>query len=251
MVNQIDLEHYINQLLASDGIQDYCPNGLQVAGKSEIKSIVCGVTACQALLEAAIEAQADAVIVHHGYFWRNESQPITGMKYERIKTLINHDLNLFAYHLPLDIHTTLGNNVTLARVLDINVTHQEGADGIDNLLWFGELAIPKAGTAFSEHIAQALGREPLHIAGSDKMIQRVGWCTGGAQKYIDLAAKHVDAYITGEASEGTVHSAREQGVHFFAAGHHATERYGVQALGEHLAEKFDLTYQFIDIDNPV
>ena len=218
-------------------------------GRNSIRKIVTGVTASLDLLNAAVAQEADAVIVHHGYFWRGENACITGMKGRRIALLIQHEINLFAYHLPLDCHPELGNNAQLACRLGFI---EQDRFGEQNIAVRGKLreAIPLS--ALSEKIAQTLTREPLIIGDPGQSVKSVAWCTGAAQGYFEAAiAQGVDAYITGEISEQTVHLARESGVAFIAAGHHATERYGVQALGEHLAEKFGIQHQFIDIDNPV
>ncbi|MCB1936871.1 MAG: Nif3-like dinuclear metal center hexameric protein [Nitrosomonas sp.] len=244
-----ELENYLNQLLEISSFKDYCPNGIQVEGRNSIRKIVTGVTASLDLLNAAVAQEADAVIVHHGYFWRGENACITGMKGRRIALLIQHEINLFAYHLPLDCHPELGNNAQLACRLGFI---EQDRFGEQNIAVRGKLreAIPLS--ALSEKIAQTLTREPLIIGDPGQSVKSVAWCTGAAQGYFEAAiAQGVDAYITGEISEQTVHLARESGVAFIAAGHHATERYGVQALGEHLAEKFGIQHQFIDIDNPV
>ncbi len=244
-----DLLTYLNQQLQPHNFKDYCPNGLQVQGKDNIKKIVTGVTASQALLDAAVAQQADAILVHHGYFWKGEAAEIIGMKQQRLKTLLTHDINLIAYHLPLDAHLELGNNIQLAKQL--NIINPTAA--VDNeLLFQGELNSAQAANDFANHIEQQLQRKPLHIAGTEKPIQRVAWCTGGAQDYItDAAELGVDAFISGEVSERTFHIAQELQIHYFAAGHHATERYGIKALGEHLTQHFGFEQQFIDIDNPV
>jgi len=243
-----ELVAHTDQLLAVDTFTDYCPNGLQVQGRSEVHTLIGGVTACQALLDAAVEQQADAVLVHHGYFWKGEDPCVVGMKRRRLATLLRHDLSLIAYHLPLDAHPELGNNAQLGRVLNLSVTGTAGGNG---LVMLGEPAEPTSGAAFAAHLATRLNREPLHVAGTDAPIRRLAWCTGAAQSSIEVTlAAGADAFLTGEASEQTVHFARENGLHFFAAGHHATERYGVQALGAHLAQRFDLCFQFVDIDNP-
>jgi dinuclear metal center YbgI/SA1388 family protein len=243
-----ELVAHTDRLLAVDRFTDYCPNGLQVQGRPEVHTLIGGVTACQALLDAAVEQQADAVLVHHGYFWKGENPCIVGMKHRRLATLLRHDLSLIAYHLPLDAHPELGNNAQLARALDLTVT---GAAGDNGLVVLGEPAQPTSGEAFAAHLADRLGRVPLHVAGTDAPIRRLAWCTGAAQSSIGVALETgADAFLTGEASEQTVHFARENGLHFFAAGHHATERYGVRALGAHLARRFDLCFQFVDIDNP-
>ena len=247
-----ELAAYTDHLLQIDRFSDYCPNGLQVEGHREIHTLIGGVTACQALLDAAIERRADAVLVHHGYFWKGEDPRIIGMKQRRIAALLRHDISLIAYHLPLDAHPELGNNAQLARVLDLTVTGTSGGDRRAlELVMLGTTPQPMSGEDFAAHIAARLGRKPLHVAGNDRPIRRLAWCTGGAQSYIELALNAgVDAFLTGEASEQTVHFARENGLHFFAAGHHATERYGVQALGERLAQKLLLNFVFVEIDNP-
>jgi dinuclear metal center YbgI/SA1388 family protein len=238
--------------LKPEQFKDYCPNGLQVQGRAQVERLISGVTACQALIDAAIEHKADAILVHHGYFWRGEDAVLTGIKRRRIKTLMEHDISLIAYHLPLDAHAELGNNVQLAKVLGLTpgapLTRQNNHD----MGLLAQMPTPVSGADFAALLAERLQREPLHIAGTDTPIQSVAWCTGAAQGYLEQAiAAGADAYISGEISEQTVHMARENGVHYFAAGHHATERYGVQALGNWLAQRFDLQHQFIDIDNPV
>jgi dinuclear metal center YbgI/SA1388 family protein len=244
-----DLNDYLNQLLQPERFSDYCPNGLQVEGKPEIRKIVTGVTASMELLHAALAANADAVLVHHGYFWRGEALPITGIKKRRIQFLLQHEINLFAYHLPLDVHSELGNNVMLAKQLGLNVT---GWAGEKNMLLLAELSLPQPLIMIADLIESRLKRAPQVIGDLNKAIQKIALCTGAAQAYIEQAvAANVDVFISGEISEQTVHVARETGMSYISAGHHATERYGIQALGEHLAQKFDLAHTFIDIDNPV
>ncbi len=239
---------YINELLDIDGFKDYAPNGLQVEGKEKLKKIVTGVSATQALIEAAIESDADAILVHHGWFWDKEDPRIIGMKYRRLKLLMQHDISLLGYHLPLDAHPEFGNNAQLAKRLDIQVEGVMDEQGVGN---FGRLAEYTSLEDFGEKIATALERKPLLISAGDHAIRRIAWCSGGAQGWINKAADAgVDAFISGEISEHTVHIARESGVHYIAAGHHATERYGVKALGEHVSAKFGLLCEFIDIDNP-
>ncbi len=245
--NRRDIMQALNQWLEPERFQDYCPNGLQVEGRLEIRRIVSGVTASQALIDAAIEEGADLILVHHGYFWKGEDQRITGIKRARLKTLLAHDLNLVAFHLPLDDHPEFGNNRQLARVLGL---HQ--AEPLDGLVWHGRLPESLSPEAFARHIGATLDREPLHVGVGRDFIERVGWCTGAAQGYIDKAlAAGLDAFISGEISEPTTHTAREAGIHYYAAGHHATERYGVQALGNALADRFGIEHRFIDRDNPV
>ena len=243
------LNNYLNTLLQPERFSDYCPNGLQVEGKAEINKIVTGVTASMALLEAALEANADAVLVHHGYFWRSENLAITGIKKRRIQFLLQHEINLFAYHLPLDAHATLGNNAMLAKQLGLTVT---GKTGEKEMLLLAELNAPQSLKTFANLIETKLARKPQVIGDLNKPVKTVALCTGAAQGYIEQAlAANVDVYISGEISEQTVHVARESGISYISAGHHATERYGVQALGEHLAQKFALQHTFIDCDNPV
>jgi dinuclear metal center YbgI/SA1388 family protein len=242
-----DIEAFLNV----SAISDYCPNGLQVEGKAQIQRIVSGVTASQALIDAAIELQADAILVHHGYFWKGEDQRVIGMKQRRLKALLTHDINLLAYHLPLDVHPEVGNNVQLGQRLGLTVSGPLEPDNPRNVGLIGELAVPLSADAFALRIEQALGRAPL-VIDHQQPIKRVAWCTGGAQGYIEQAiAAGVDAYITGEVSERTFHEAQENGISFFAAGHHATERYGVQALGEWLAVRFGIEHHYVECPNPV
>jgi dinuclear metal center YbgI/SA1388 family protein len=252
MTRRTEIVEYCNNLLEVSRFQDYCPNGLQVEGNAEIKIMVSGVTACRALIEAAIEHKADTLLVHHGYFWKGEASCITGMKRERIRLLLDNNINLLAYHLPLDAHPEFGNNARLGAQLGLMHLGGFGATPGPDIGMHGRLGSPMSGADFASHIGTVLGRQPLYIGGTDRPVARVAWCSGAAQGYIEQAAAlGIDTYITGEASEHTVHAARELGLHFYAAGHHATERYGVQALGEHLAGKFTLEHRFIDIDNPV
>lgn len=243
---------YLDELLAVAGFADYCPNGLQVEGRAELGRLVTGVTASQALIDAALAERADAILVHHGYFWKGEDPCVTGIKQRRLRALLRAEVSLLAYHLPLDAHPVYGNNAQLARALDLQVQGSFGAGPAGGLGLHGELPEPLDSEALLVHLGQRLGRMPLHLPGPQARIQRVGWCTGAAQDYLaDAAALGLDAYISGEVSERTTHEARELGIHYFAAGHHATERYGVQALGAHLAERFGLWQRFIDIPNPV
>lgn len=230
---------------------DYCPNGLQVEGRSEVRRLMTGVTACDALIDAAIAWQADAILVHHGYFWKGESPVLKGMKRRRLAKLLAHDISLIAYHLPLDAHPQLGNNAQLAAVLGLNRTgalfpHDSRAVGD-----VGEWPAAMSAQAMQQRLGECLGRPVLHIAGGSAPIRRVAWCTGGAQGFMEQAIEQgVDAYLSGEISEPTVHAARESGVHYFALGHHASERYGVQALGGWCAQRLGIEHCFTDIDNP-
>ena len=242
------ITNYIDGLLNSKSFNDYSPNGLQVEGKAEIRKIVTGVSATQAFIEVAIEKEADAILVHHGWFWDKEDPRIVGMKYKRLKLLLDHNISLLAYHLPLDAHPELGNNAQLAKRLDIEIEDVMDKQGVGN---FGRLPEYISLEQLGENIEKSLVRKPMLIRGGDHAIRKVAWCTGGAQNWISKAAEAgVDAYISGEISEHTVHVAREMGVHYIAAGHHATERYGAMALGEHVAAKFGLQNEFVDIDNP-
>lgn len=243
------LEQILNNFLQTSLYKDYAPNGLQVTGKSNINKIVTGVTACQRLLDAAVELNADAILVHHGYFWKNEPQTITGIKYQRIKTLIKNDINLFAYHLPLDGHPTLGNNVLLGNLLSINIDERKS---VTDLLFQGNLIEAKTASQLQNLISETLQRSVLYCGdNAPAIINRIAWCSGGGQDFIEQAAQQgCDAFITGEVSERTIHIAREYGIHFYAAGHHATERYGIKALGEWVAKQYGLEVVFIDIDNP-
>ncbi|PMG07260.1 Nif3-like dinuclear metal center hexameric protein [Vibrio breoganii] len=252
-MNNLQLQRILNDKLSPELIKDYAPNGLQVEGSKTINIVVTGVTASQALIDKAIELGADAILVHHGYFWKGEPEPIVGMKGRRIRSLIKNDINLYGYHLPLDIHPQLGNNARLAQLLDIDV--EGGLEGhAQSVAMHGRLKQALSGAEFAKRIDKALHREPLHIApeNADKMIETVGWCTGGGQDYIQLAADNdLDAFISGEISERTTFVAREQDIHYFSAGHHATERYGIKALGEWLAAEHGLDVTFVDINNPV
>ncbi|WP_322993090.1 Nif3-like dinuclear metal center hexameric protein [Limnohabitans sp.] len=236
-------------LLQSDKFRDYGPNGLQVEGDRDVQLLVSGVTASRALIEAAIAANADAIVVHHGLFWRGQDGRVTGWMRERLRLLLAHGIHLFAYHLPLDAHPELGNNAQLARVLGLQADGRFGEQ---------ELGFVGAGVqawsdpqALANHVAAQLGRSVTCVGGSDRPVRRVAWCTGGAQSYFEAAiAQGVDAFITGEISEPQAHLARETGVAFLACGHHATERYGAPALATHVAQNLGLQHLFIEIDNP-
>jgi dinuclear metal center YbgI/SA1388 family protein len=242
---------YLDELLDPASCADYCPNGLQVEGRPQVHRLISGVTASQALLDAAIAEQADAILVHHGYFWKGEDPRAVGMKGRRLAALLGAGVNLIAYHLPLDAHPQFGNNRQLGDRLGLVRTGEFDTATQPPLGWLGQPDAPLAPVALARRIEQALGRAPLHVEGGPALIRRVGWCTGAGQDFIEAAARAgADAFISGEISERTTHSARELGVHYFAAGHHASERYGVQALAEHVAQHFGLEHRFIDIDNP-
>lgn len=247
MIDLFQLEQHCNELLGVAGFEDYCPNGVQVeGGGTGVSRIVSAVTASQAVIEAATEQHADLLLVHHGYFWRGEAAPLSGIKGRRIRSLINGGISLMAYHLPLDAHPVLGNNCLLGQRLGIAQARPLG----QGLVWQGELQDESA-EALADRITSQLGQSPLLIRGHDRAIRRIGWCSGAAQSAItEAAAAGLDAFVSGEIAESTTHLARELGIHYFAAGHHATERYGVQALGQYLAGKFAVHHQFIDENNP-
>lgn len=250
-VDREQLSEYLACLLDIKRIRDFSPNGLQVEGRGRIARLVTGVTASAALIDAALADGADAILVHHGYFWRGEDGRITGTRRRRLKSLLANDINLYAYHLPLDIHPELGNNAQLG--LRLGLVRQEQF-GENDLGWLGLPDDPQLRTVgdLALRIEQRLGRTPMLIGDAQQPAGRIGWCTGAAQGYLDDAiAAGASTYLSGEISEQTVHLARESGVAYLACGHHATERYGVQALGEHLAAHFGIRHRFIDIDNPV
>lgn len=242
------LEDYLQVRLFSD----YAPNGLQVEGRSQVQRLATGVTACQQLLDEAIAWGADAILVHHGYFWRGEPAQVVGMKRRRLAALLVNDVSLLAYHLPLDAHPACGNNARLGEVMGIPLEQQEAlTDAVDNVGNIATLAQPLPAGEFVARLERATGRTALHVGSAGGQVSRIAWCTGGAQGYIERAvAAGADLFVTGEVSEQTVHVAREEGIHFVAAGHHATERYGAPALGEYLAQRYSLEHRFFDIDNP-
>lgn len=244
-----ELRDYNSSLLQTSQFKDYCPNGVQVEGRAEVRRIATGVTASRHVLDAAITWGADAILVHHGYFWRNEDAAIVGIKKKRIAQLLHNDVSLLAYHLPLDAHPELGNNAQLGKLLGLV---ELGRFGEQNIAWLGALAQPRTLAQLIRQIAHDLQRAPQVIGDGSKVIRKVAWCSGGAQGHFEEAvAQGADAYITGEISEQNYHLANETGVAFIAAGHHATERFGIQALGEHLAKRFGLEHRFFDQDNPV
>ena len=246
-----ELTRYLDQYLEADRFKDYCPNGLQVEGRAEVQRVVCGVTANQALVAAAVQRGADAVLVHHGWFWRGESGAITGFRRARLKALLAADINLIAYHLPLDAHAEVGNNVELARLAG---WVEEGRFGDQNIACYGTPKTPTSLPQMTALLAGILGRVPTVIDGgaAQRPIRRVAWCSGGGEGMFERAIElGADAFVSGEVSEACVHLARETGTAFLVAGHHATERFGVQAVAAHLAERFALDCEYVDIDSPV
>ncbi|HEY0821445.1 MAG TPA: Nif3-like dinuclear metal center hexameric protein [Rhizobacter sp.] len=249
MASRSDIESYLGALLDVGKFRDYGPNGLQIEGKAEVRRLVSGVTASRALIEAAIAQQADAILVHHGLFWRGHDGRLTGWLKARVELLMAHGINLYAYHLPLDAHPEYGNNAQLGLTLGLV---PDGRFGEQDIGYVGAPAEPLTTAALKARLAERLGRDPVMVEGRPgTVLQRVAWCTGGAQGYFESAiAAGAQAFITGEISEPQAHLARETGVAFYACGHHATERYGAPALAAHVAETFGLAHQFIEIDNP-
>jgi dinuclear metal center YbgI/SA1388 family protein len=251
MTDRQQLLAAFDDLLQPARFKDYGPNGLQVEGKSRVGKLVSGVTASRALIEAAIDAQADAIFVHHGLFWRGHDGRVTGWMKQRLALLLAHDINLYAYHLPLDAHPELGNNAQLARHLGLQA---DGRFGEQDLGFVGHRtdggAFPDA-EALAAYLKLRLNRPVVLVSPQKRPIRTIAWCTGGAQGYFESAiAAGADAFITGEISEPQAHYARESGVAFLACGHHASERYGAPAVAAHVAAQLGLVHQFIDIDNP-
>lgn len=251
MTERTQLLHTLDQLLEPDRFRDYGPNGLQVEGASQVRKIVSGVTASRALIEAAIAAGADTLLVHHGLFWRGQDGRVTGWMRQRLALLLAHNLNLFAYHLPLDAHPELGNNAQLGRRLGLQADARFG----EQQLGFVGAQVDgrqfESGIDLARHVGECLGRQVTHVDTPRRPLRRIAWCSGGAQSYFEAAiAAGADAFITGEISEPQAHLARECGVAYLACGHHASERYGAPAVGTHVAQQLGLAHEFIDIDNP-
>lgn len=247
-----DILQWCDQTLLSSEFKDYAPNGLQIEGKAGVKKIVCAVTASLDAIDAAIEAQADLLLVHHGYFWKGEPAPITGMRGARIKKLIQHDISLVGYHLPLDAHSSLGNNAAIAELLElenIQALNPNDRHPIGNI---GYLKQAVSAEAFKQQLSDVFNREIIHLPSTTEKIQKIGFCTGAAQDFITQAAEQgCDAYISGEVSERTFYEAQELNVHYFACGHHATERYGVQRLAQALSKQFDVEAIYYEQGNPI
>lgn len=252
MAKLSEIIQWCDRILKAAEFKDYAPNGLQIEGKTEVNKILCAVTASQAAIDAAIEQNADLLLVHHGYFWKGEPYPITGMRGKRIKTLIQHDISLVGYHLPLDAHPTLGNNAAIAEILaleNIEALDPSERNPIGNI---GYLKHPMSPEAFKALLTEKLGFDTIHLPASTTQVQKIGFCTGGAQDYIEKAAEQAcDAYISGEVSERTFYQAQELNVHYFACGHHATERYGVQRLAQAISEQFNIEYSYFELNNPI
>lgn len=247
-----DIIQWCDQTLKTAEFRDYAPNGLQIEGRQEVNKILCAVTASQQAIEAAIAEQADLLLVHHGYFWKGEPYPITGMRGKRIKTLIQHDVSLLSYHLPLDAHPSLGNNAAIADLLSLQ--QMRALDPAERHPIGNIAELPQAMTPveFQHYLAERLQTQVMHLPAQTDSIRTVGYCTGAAQDFIGKAAEQgCDAYLSGEVSERTYYEAQEMGVHYYACGHHATERYGVQRLGQAIAEQFAIEYQYYELNNPV
>jgi len=252
MARLTDILQWCDQTLKTSEFRDYAPNGLQIEGSQEVNKILCAVTASQEAIDAAIAQKADLLLVHHGYFWKGEPYPITGMRGKRIKTLIQNNISLVAFHLPLDSHPILGNNAAISDLLGLE--HLEALDPSErhpvvNIGYLPEALSPQA---FRNYLAERLNTQVLHLPAEKLSVQKIGFCTGAAQDFITKAAvQGCDAYISGEVSERTYYEAQELDVHYYACGHHATERYGVQRLGQALAEQFALEYHYHELNNPV
>lgn len=248
-----DIIQWCDEQLKSSEFKDYAPNGLQIEGKREVKRILSAVTASQSAIDAAIAQQADLLLVHHGYFWKGEAYPITGMRGKRIKSLIQHDISLVAYHLPLDAHPQLGNNAAIAERLElerIEALDPTEKHPIGNI---GYLKFPMTPEAFKDYLSQRLDFDSIHLPASQCNIQKVGYCTGAAQDFITKAAQQgCDAFISGEVSERTFYEAQELDLHYYACGHHATERYGVQHLAKAITSQFpDIEHHYYELNNPI
>lgn len=252
MANLHEITAWCDNTLKSAEFKDYCPNGIQIEGKTEVKKILCAVSASQRAVDAAIEQGADVLLVHHGYFWKGEPAPLTGMKGKRVKALMQHDITLLAYHLPLDAHPTLGNNRAIADILDIQITGPLDPAERHPIGNIGMLSAPLSTDEFSQLIENRLGFKATHLPGKSDKIHSIGFCTGGAQDFIHKAhAQGCDAYISGEVSERTTYEAEELGIHYFACGHHATERYGVQRLAQAIVQQFEIECSYFELNNPI
>ena len=252
MATLADIIQWCDSTLKSHEFKDYAPNGLQIEGKTEVNKIVCAVTASQTAIDAAIAQGADLLLVHHGYFWKGEAYPITGMRGKRIKSLIQNDISLVGYHLPLDSHPTLGNNAAIADILELDSIEPLDPNERHPIGNIGYLKTAISPQGFKTLLTDKLGFNAIHLPAEKDLIQKVGFCTGGAQDFIAQAAKmNCDAYISGEVSERTFYEAKELNVHYYACGHHATERYGVQRLAKAISEQFNIEYSYFELNNPI
>ena len=252
MILRDTLVAYLDHYLAAQSIPDYAPNGLQIEGRPEIRKLCTAVSISQSVIQAAIQWQADAILVHHGFFWRGERAVLTGVRRQRIGDLLGQNLNLFAYHLPLDLHPVVGNNACLAKRLPVTNLSQHDLEKLPKGLWAGDLIQPATPQGLNTLLQQVFSQAPIHITAGRPQIHRIAWCTGAAQDFLEDAQRlGVDAYISGEVSERTYDLAQELNIHYYACGHHATERYGVQALAEHLTQEFGIEHRFIETDNPI
>ncbi|PJD93634.1 MAG: Nif3-like dinuclear metal center hexameric protein [Legionella sp.] len=252
MISRDALALYLDKYLSCNALTDYAPNGLQIEGRPEIQRICSAVSISRDVIQQAAQWEADALLVHHGFFWRGERSVITGIRRQRMGALIHCDLNLFAYHLPLDVHPVVGNNACLAKRLPVTNLSQHDVEKIPKGLWSGTLSHLFNGKELGQLLKDVFLQQPIHIAAESRPIQSIAWCSGAAQDFLE-EAHHlgVDAYISGEISERTFDLAKELNIHYYACGHHATERYGVQALGAHLEQLFDIEHRFIDTHNPI
>lgn len=252
MASLNEIIQWCDQTLKSPEFKDYAPNGLQIEGKADVQKILCAVTASQTAIDAALEYGADLLLVHHGYFWKGEAYPITGMRGKRIKALIQHDISLVGYHLPLDSHPTLGNNAAIADLLELENLEQLDPTERHPIGNIGYLKQAMSSEAFKKYVSERLGFDAIHLPADKTSIYKVGFCTGGAQDYISKAASQdCDAYISGEVSERTFYEAQELNVHYYACGHHATEKYGVQRLAKAISEQFNIEYSYFELNNPI
>jgi dinuclear metal center YbgI/SA1388 family protein len=252
MAKLTDIIQWCNTTLKSNEFKDYAPNGLQIEGKEEVKKILCAVTASQEAIDAAIAQNADMLLVHHGYFWKGEPYPITGMRGKRIKSLIQNDISLVGYHLPLDSHPSLGNNAAIADILgleNIEALDPSEKHPIGNTGYLKQSMTPEG---FKQFLTERLGFDTVHLKADKSTIHKVGYCTGAAQDYISKAYEQgCDAFISGEVSERTYYEAKELDVHYYACGHHATERYGVQRLAKAIADEFNIEFSYYELNNPI
>lgn len=246
-MNNFKLEKIINEYLKINQYKDCVPNGLQVEGVSIVKKIITGVTASQDLIDQSIKLKTDAIIVHHGFFWKNEPVQILNMKKKRIKKLLCNNINLYSYHLPLDAHPIVGNNAQLGNLINIKKISY-----ICPILPIGQLDKSIKPKKFRKKLQKKFKKKPFYIENKEKKIKKIAWCTGSGQNLLEKAAQAgADAFVTGEVSEKIFHIAKEMNINFYSLGHHTTEIYGIQALGEWLKKKYGFLVNFINIFNPI